>query len=45
MGWRPIYESWKSTLPKNLGENEIAELDLIFGFMIDAGIDFIRHNC
>lgn len=45
MGWRPIYESWKNTLPESLGEEEINELDSCFDIMIDAGLDFIKHSC
>lgn len=44
MGWQPIYHSWKKFLPKTFDSDDIAEIDLLFGFMIDAGLKWIRHK-
>ena len=35
MGWRPLYDSWKNTLPKTFKFHEIEEVDLLFNWAID----------
>lgn len=44
MGWQPIYSSWKKSLPTTLQMDDIDELDMLFGFMIDAGLSWVRSK-
>ncbi|EAR85626.2 dynein heavy chain (macronuclear) [Tetrahymena thermophila SB210] len=44
MGWQPLYQSWKKHLPKTFKQEDFDELDLLFGFMVDAGLNWIRHK-
>ena len=30
MGWQPLYDSWKNTLPSNLKETDIDLVEILF---------------
>jgi len=44
LGWRPIYESWKNTLPV-LVKPMIEEIDDYYLWIVPAALEFIRKNC
>jgi dynein heavy chain len=49
VGWRPMYESWKNTLPKcfyNEGnEAHLKNIDELVDVVVQPCIDYIRNDC
>jgi dynein heavy chain len=46
MGWRPIFESWKNTLPEALQAEEfIKTYNELIDWMMQPAIDFVRFHC
>lgn len=47
MGWRPMYKSWKNEFiigNLKLKPEDVEEFDLLFEWIIDPSLDYIRHN-
>lgn len=45
-GWSHLFDSWKNVaIPSNLGAEDIAEIDLLFAWFVDAGLVFLRSKC
>ena len=45
MGWKPLYQSWKKTLPSTFHDEDIAEVDMLFNWIVDPALKYLRHNC
>lgn len=45
LGWRPLYDSWfKHRLPKTLKQEDRDEVDMLFQWIIDPTLYYLRHN-
>jgi dynein heavy chain, axonemal len=44
IGWKPLYESWKLTLPAYFKPEDIEELDTLFYWAIDPILKELRHK-
>ena len=45
MGWDPIYQSWKNTLPKQFTEEHTKLIDDHVGYMIGELMEYLRESC
>ncbi|XP_031567893.1 dynein heavy chain 3, axonemal-like [Actinia tenebrosa] len=45
MGWRPLMESYMNTLPKVLTKEQRETIRLLFDWLVQPCLDFIRHEC
>lgn len=45
LGWRPLFESYMRTLPKQINEENQALIRDLFGWLLQPCLDFIRHEC
>lgn len=46
MGWSHLFESWKAvSLPATLTPEDVAEVDLLFDWFVDAALAFLRSKC
>jgi dynein heavy chain len=47
MGWKHLYRSWRSTLPKALAltELDLEEIDMLFYWTLDYMLDYLRKKC
>ena len=47
LGWKPLYTSWKKTLPDFIQENEycMKEVDELVRIVVQPCIDFLREKC
>jgi len=44
MGWLPLYHSWLKTLPSTFGALELDEIEMLFLWVIDPSIDYVRRK-
>mmetsp|Transcript_30720 Transcript_30720/g.59916 ORF Transcript_30720/g.59916 Transcript_30720/m.59916 type:complete len:4305 (+) Transcript_30720:116-13030(+) len=45
LGWRPIYQSWKYTLPKHFVETYGEQLDGLYNWLVPVSLEYIRKKC
>ena len=45
IGWKPHYVSWKNNLPKTFRPEDYENIDLLFEWLIDPSLDYIRKSC
>lgn len=45
MGWKPLFNSWKNTLPENFGEDYLKVITELVEVVVQPCIDFIRQEC
>jgi len=45
MGWEPLYNSWLPTLPKTLTPDDIEEINMLFMWIINPALNYIRKKC
>ena len=44
MGWEPLYLSWKKNLPETFKEEDYAEIDMLFYWIINPSLKVLRHE-
>ena len=45
IGWKPHYISWKNNLPTTFRPEDIENIDLLFDWLIDPALEYIRRAC
>lgn len=45
MGWEPLYKSWVPTLPKTLTPDDLEEINMLFMWIVNPALKYLRKKC
>jgi dynein heavy chain, axonemal len=45
LGWMPLFESWKNSLPDSFLDEDYIEIQMLFTWAVDPILEFMRKNC
>lgn len=45
LGWRPLVKSWLHNFPKSIDPECVHMMDILFEWLVDPCLDYVRHYC